>query len=48
MVWNNKMYRAKPLLVKEDALIGKHRRWYTQFYSEHSPRYPLRADPADW
>ncbi len=27
MVWNNKMYRAKPMLVAEDTLIAQHRRW---------------------
>lgn len=47
MVWNHKRYRAKPILPKEDHLIAKHRRWYSQFYSESSPRLD---DPAslDW
>jgi cholesterol 7-dehydrogenase len=27
MVWNNKMYRGKPLLVAEDGLIVQHRRY---------------------
>ena len=26
MVWNNKMYRAKPMLMAEDSLIAQHRR----------------------
>uniref|UniRef100_A0A2C9JQQ1 cholesterol 7-desaturase n=1 Tax=Biomphalaria glabrata TaxID=6526 RepID=A0A2C9JQQ1_BIOGL len=40
MIWNNKQYEARPMFVKskEDALIAKHRRWYSQFYSENSPR----------
>ncbi|KAH9488224.1 Cholesterol 7-desaturase [Bulinus truncatus] len=40
MIWNNKQYEARPMFVKskEDSLIAKHRRWYTQFYSENSPR----------
>eukprot|EP00054_Salpingoeca_dolichothecata_P017779 m.107689 g.107689 ORF g.107689 m.107689 type:complete len:449 (-) comp22591_c0_seq4:206-1552(-) len=39
MVWNNKTYQKKPLLVPEDSLIAKHRRWYSQFYSENSPTF---------
>ncbi|XP_059174032.1 cholesterol 7-desaturase nvd-like [Physella acuta] len=40
MIWNNKQYEGRPLFVKskEDTLISKHRRWYSQFYSENSPR----------
>lgn len=38
MIWNNKRFAAKPLLVKEDGPIQKHRRWFSQFYSENSPR----------
>ncbi|EDO43280.1 predicted protein, partial [Nematostella vectensis] len=38
MVWNHKKYLSKPLLVKEDHLILKHRRWYSQFYSKNSPK----------
>ncbi len=39
MIWNNKRYHGKPVLVKskEDALLQRHRRWYSQFYSENSP-----------
>jgi cholesterol 7-dehydrogenase len=35
-IWNQKMYMDNPLIVKEDALISKHRRWYSQFYSKQS------------
>ncbi|XP_061837073.2 cholesterol 7-desaturase nvd [Nerophis lumbriciformis] len=48
MVWNNKRYIAKPLLVKEDAAIQKHRRWYAQFYSENSPRLQFQRDTLDF
>ncbi|GMR54223.1 hypothetical protein PMAYCL1PPCAC_24418 [Pristionchus mayeri] len=37
-VWSNKRYVKNPLLVKNDGPIGKHRRWYSQFYSDSSPR----------
>ncbi|XP_018422763.1 PREDICTED: cholesterol 7-desaturase-like [Nanorana parkeri] len=48
MVWNNKKYLSKPLLVKEDAAIAKHRRWYSQFYSENSPRLTFQEDGLNW
>ena len=44
LVWNNKRYNGKPLLVKEDELILKHRRWFSQFYSENSPRFSFKKD----
>uniref|UniRef100_A0A914RXK5 cholesterol 7-desaturase n=1 Tax=Parascaris equorum TaxID=6256 RepID=A0A914RXK5_PAREQ len=37
-IWNNKRYVRPPILVKNDGPIGKHRRWYSQFYSENSPK----------
>lgn len=50
MIWNNKRYVSKPIFVKskEDSLIQRHRRWYAQFYSEHSPRIKLTPDVQDW
>ncbi|XP_063792207.1 cholesterol 7-desaturase nvd-like [Pseudophryne corroboree] len=48
MVWNNKKYISKPLLVKEDAAIQKHRRWFSQFYSENSPQLSFHEDRLDW
>ncbi|XP_068104771.1 cholesterol 7-desaturase nvd-like [Hyperolius riggenbachi] len=48
MVWNNKKYVSKPMLVKEDAAIAKHRRWYSQFYSENSPRLNFQENGLDW
>ncbi|CAI2354454.1 unnamed protein product [Caenorhabditis sp. 36 PRJEB53466] len=37
-VWSNKKYIKSPLLVKNDGPIQKHRRWFSQFYTENSPR----------
>ncbi|ESN96223.1 hypothetical protein HELRODRAFT_107375 [Helobdella robusta] len=50
MIWNNKQYISKPLFLKskEDSLIGRHRRWYSQFYSEHSPRLDTSSVKMDW
>lgn len=50
MIWNNKKYAGKPLFAKskEDSLIARHRRWYSQFYSEHSPRLRFQKDTLDW
>ncbi|CAG5867225.1 unnamed protein product, partial [Menidia menidia] len=48
MIWNNKKYVAKPILVKEDSGIQKHRRWYSQFYSENSPRLQHQRDTLDF
>ncbi|XP_038124189.1 cholesterol 7-desaturase nvd [Cyprinodon tularosa] len=48
MIWNNKKYIAKPLLVKEDSAVRRHRRWYNQFYSENSPRLKYQKDTLDF
>ncbi|XP_059213431.1 cholesterol 7-desaturase nvd [Centropristis striata] len=48
MIWNNKKYVSKALLVKEDSAIQKHRRWYSQFYSENSPRLQHQRDTLDF
>lgn len=50
MIWNNKRYISKPLFVKskEDALVARHRRWYSQFYTENSPRIKFQSDSMDW
>lgn len=37
MVWENKMYLKKPLLVKGDGPVMKLRRWFAQFYPEEVP-----------
>ena len=49
MIWNNKTWQSKPLLVKEDNLVSKHRRWYGQFYSKNSPVITAKKDERfDW
>ncbi|VDN24446.1 unnamed protein product [Gongylonema pulchrum] len=37
-IWNHKRYVKPPLLARNDGPIGKHRRWFSQFYSENSPK----------
>ena len=37
-VWNSKRYVATPLAASEDNLLIKHRRWYSQFYSNESDK----------
>lgn len=50
MIWNNKQYKKKPVFVKsdEDSLMVKHRRWFSQFYSENSPKMTFQKDTIDW
>ncbi|XP_037547892.1 cholesterol 7-desaturase nvd [Nematolebias whitei] len=48
MIWNNKKYVSKPLLVKEDSAILMHRRWYSQFYGQNSPRLQHQRDTLDF
>jgi cholesterol 7-dehydrogenase len=50
MIWNNKTFQHRPVFVKsrEDTLVAKHRRWYSQFYSENSPRLRPKSSPLDW
>ncbi|XP_022088195.1 cholesterol 7-desaturase-like [Acanthaster planci] len=46
-IWANKTYKKTPQLVKEDKFLLGHRRWFSQFYTEHSPRYNP-PDPLQW
>ncbi|XP_053736840.1 cholesterol 7-desaturase nvd [Synchiropus splendidus] len=48
MIWNSKKYISKPLLVKEDQTIQKHRRWFSQFYSENSPQFQYQRDTLEF
>ena len=48
LVWNHKQFEDKPLLVKEDRLISRYRRWYSQFYSENSPKHTFQKDTMEW
>ncbi|XP_068157001.1 cholesterol 7-desaturase nvd [Drosophila tropicalis] len=38
-MWNHKVYRKNPLLVKEDMSLKQFRLWFAQFY-ENSKSYP--------
>ncbi|XP_042334599.1 cholesterol 7-desaturase nvd-like [Sceloporus undulatus] len=48
MIWNNKKYLSKPLLVKEDGPIQRHRRWYAQFYGKDGVRATSPRASLDW
>ncbi len=48
IVWNSKRYNLKPILVREDELIRKHRRWYSQFYSENSENFTFKRNELDF
>ncbi|KAH0615631.1 hypothetical protein JD844_005092 [Phrynosoma platyrhinos] len=48
MIWNNKKYLSKPLLVKEDGPIQRHRRWYAQFYGKDGMRASSPRPSLDW
>ncbi|CAG7827980.1 unnamed protein product [Allacma fusca] len=37
-IWNRKTFMKNPALPKEDAALKRYRLWYSQFYSENSPR----------
>nr|XP_018667711.1 uncharacterized protein LOC100177386 isoform X2 [Ciona intestinalis]XP_026690558.1 uncharacterized protein LOC100177386 isoform X2 [Ciona intestinalis] len=47
MIWNNKTFEPRPKLLKEDSLIAKYRRWYSQFYTENSPRLTLKSEDGN-
>jgi len=36
-IWENKIYRERPLLTALDGPIPEYRRWYRQFYSGLAP-----------
>ncbi|KAG4068976.1 hypothetical protein HA402_005637 [Bradysia odoriphaga] len=38
-IWNRKTFINRPLLTKEDKAIKSFRRWFSQFYTENSPKY---------
>ncbi|RWS21001.1 cholesterol desaturase daf-36-like protein, partial [Leptotrombidium deliense] len=35
-IWRDKKYISNPAFTKEDSNIVKHRKWFSQFYSENS------------
>lgn len=47
-MWNHKVFRNKPQLVKEDAAIKSFRNWYSQFYSENSKPFSEAHESFDW
>lgn len=47
-IWNYKKYERQPILVREDRAILAYRRWYSQFYSEHSPTYQTAMKDLQW
>jgi len=57
MIWQWKTYPSKPVLSKEDVNIRKFRKWFSQFYSEHSVTFDEAVNtyakgraalPVDW
>jgi hypothetical protein len=36
-IWENKVYRPRPVLTKSEKYILEHRRWSRQFYSGYDP-----------
>ncbi|XP_024883815.1 cholesterol 7-desaturase-like [Temnothorax curvispinosus] len=48
MIWNYKKYERQPILVREDRAILAYRRWYSQFYSDHSPTYQTAMKDLEW
>lgn len=51
VLWNNKIYNSQSVLASthSDELIVKFRRWFSQFYSENSPRsIPTSPPDLDW
>lgn len=47
MIWNHKKFIENPLLLKEDKTVAKYRRWFNQFYSEHSPLFNTKKQCLD-
>ncbi|EGI69506.1 3-chlorobenzoate-3,4-dioxygenase oxygenase subunit [Acromyrmex echinatior] len=47
-IWNYKKYERQPILVREDRAIQAYRRWYSQFYSDHSPTYETAMKDLQW
>jgi len=43
-IWETKVYRERPLLVREDGPVHALRRWYSQFYGGESTRGGGRSE----
>jgi len=47
-IWENKVFREKPILCDGDGDLGGLRRWYRQFYAERSrPAKPATAENTE-
>jgi hypothetical protein len=33
-IWENKIYRNRPMITKRDGPVAQYRRWFRQFYSD--------------
>ncbi|XP_018404001.1 PREDICTED: cholesterol 7-desaturase-like [Cyphomyrmex costatus] len=47
-IWNSKRFERHPILTREDRTIQIYRRWYSQFYSDHSPTYETSMKDLQW
>ncbi|KMQ96341.1 3-chlorobenzoate- -dioxygenase oxygenase subunit [Lasius niger] len=48
VIWNHKRFERQPMLVSEERAIREYRRWYSQFYSDHSPTYQTAVENLQW
>ncbi|CAH1393276.1 unnamed protein product [Nezara viridula] len=48
MIWNNKVFFDQPIYTREDKSIARFRRWYQQFYTQHSKTYAMAKEGLDW
>lgn len=48
VIWNHKVFRNTPLLVKEDIAIRRFRVWFSQFYTENSMSFIDARKILDW
>lgn len=47
-MWNHKIFRKQPQLVKEEMSIKLFRAWYSQFYSENSRLFSEAYENLAW
>ena len=46
-IWDNKTFVKQPVLLREDALLGKFRRWYSRFFSQNSFKV-AKCESIEW
>ena len=39
-IWENKIYRERPIITRVDGPVAQYRRWFRQFYSDEVPPSP--------